>query len=690
MERESRSFPPRRIEGLMRKRSGKHKSNEFPVRKFTSVEEVMMTSFRVFYFFLKIVCVSLWTIILTASLHKSLFSTPIPSNPAPPRLPVKAMPLGKVKLANGLFQDRYNLNRKYVLSLKNENLLQNFYWESGVDHRVINQLPLPPDEDIHWGWESPTCQVRGHFLGHWLSAASRMAASTGDAETKAKADWIIKELARCQSNHGGEWASPMPESFMDLLAAGRPTWAPQYVHHKTLMGLYDMYDQTGNPQALEVMEKMAAWFYRWTGKFTREKMDEILDTETGGMLENWANLYGVTSKNEHLELVYRYDRPHLFDRLLAGEDPLTNRHANTTIPEIQGAARAYEVTGDPRWRKIVEAYWKCAVTDRGYFATGGQSSGEVWTPPFELAARLGSKDQEHCVVYNMMRLADYLFRWTGDVRYADYIERNLYNGILAQQNPKTGMVAYFLGLQAGAKKAWGTPTHDFWCCHGSLVQAHTFHNAYVYYSDQEGLFINQYIPTELTWEWNGVPATVKQSFNPDAHNSQIPLNPDGPVHRPARWVIDLEINTDKPVEFALKIRLPFWMAGKATLLINGHSETVAEGPSSYHVVRRTWNHDKLRLELPKSLWTCPLPDLPGTVAFMDGPVVLAGLCGEERTLAGDPKNPSTLLIPDDERQWGTWNRGYRTNQQERGIYFKPLYEIVDETYSVYFPVRPGK
>ena len=100
-------------------------------------------------------------------------------------------------------------------------------------------------------------------------------------------------------------------------------------------------------------------------------------------------------------------------------------HANTTIPEAHGAARAWEVTGDTRWRRIVEAYWRCAVTDRGYFCTGGQTCGEIWTPPFQQAAHLGDKNQEHCTVYNMMRLADYLLRWTGDVTYADYWERNL-------------------------------------------------------------------------------------------------------------------------------------------------------------------------------------------------------------------------------------------------------------------------
>jgi len=74
--------------------------------------------------------------------------------------------------------------------------------------------------------------------------------------------------------------------------------------------------------------------------------------------------------------------------LLAGEDVLTNMHANTTIPEVLGAARAWEVTGDDRWRAIVEAYWHSAVTARGYFATGGQTCGEIWTPPHEQAARL--------------------------------------------------------------------------------------------------------------------------------------------------------------------------------------------------------------------------------------------------------------------------------------------------------------
>ncbi|NLG49001.1 MAG: hypothetical protein GX552_02675 [Chloroflexi bacterium] len=600
----------------------------------------------------------------------------------------RALAPGQVQLLPSLFQQRFELNRQYLMSLKSEALLQNFHLEARlrqVSFRVRLHGEPGCGDDWHWGWESPTCQVRGHFLGHWLSAAGRTYASTGDAAIKAKADAIIAELGRCQERNGGEWVGSIPESYLHWTAKGQPTWAPQYVLHKTLMGLYDMYAYAGNEQALDIMTKFARWFYRWTGQFTREQMDNLLDVETGGMLEAWANLYGVTGDPHHLELVRRYDRPRLFEPLLAGKDVLTNMHANTTIPEVQGAARAYEVTGEERCREIVEAYWRCAVTERGAFCTGGQTCGEIWTPPFTMAARLGDKNQEHCTVYNMMRLADYLLRWTGDPAYADYIERNLYNGVLAQQNPRTGMISYFLPLEPGAQKLWGSPTNDFWCCHGSLVQAHTLHNAYTYYAAEDGLAICQYVPSELTWEYEGTPITVRQTFDREAGGRWF--CDGGAANRPLRWIIDISVQCAAPVECALKLRLPWWLAGKATIAVNGVEQPVEGTPGTFVALRRTWQQDTVRLELPMAVTTCPLPDAPDVMAFMEGPVVLAGLCDEERTLYTDADDPAALLVADNEREWGNWLRGYRVTGQERGLRFKPLYEIVDERYTVYFPIR---
>jgi DUF1680 family protein len=596
--------------------------------------------------------------------------------------PCEALPLCAVRLADGIFRRRAALNRKYLLSLSSASLLQNHLAEAGLSPsrqlRATMHGELDGGDDLHWGWESPTCQVRGQFLGHWLSAAAHLIAADGDAELKVKADSIVAELARCQARHGNGWVASIPENYLRWTAAGHPTWAPQYVVHKTLLGLHDMSALAGSKPALEILLKAAAWFHRWTGGFSRRQMDDLLDVETGGLLELWANLYGSTRHPKHRELIERYTRARLFNPLLAGKDALTNRHANTTIPEAHGAARAFEVIGEKRFRRIVEAYWKCAVTDRGYFCTGGQNAGEMWTPPFALVARRGDKNQEHCTVYNMIRLADYLLRWTGDARYADYIERNLWNGILAQQHPVTGMVTYFLPMQAGGRKIWGSPTNDFWCCHGTLVQAQASHARHIYFKDAAGFLVSQYIPSELKTEWKRAAVRISLALDPRKSDR----------HRPRAWHVNLTVKCSKPVTFSLKLRLPEWLAGPARLTLNGKAASLSGRPPCFAVLERTWHKDELRLELPKQLTACPLPDEPGTVAFLDGPVVLAGICDEERALVGDAQKPETILAPDNEMEWATWLPRYRAIGQRRGLRFLPLHEITDEYFTLYFPIVP--
>lgn len=602
---------------------------------------------------------------------------------------LQPVPVGRVKLLPGPFLERAKLNRDYVASLRNENLLQNFYLEAGLwspRFRMTSMGEQSRGDDIHWGWESPTCQVRGHFLGHWLSAAAYISASTSDAEVNGKAEHVVSELSRAQKANGGRWAASIPEKYLDWVAQKKPVWAPHYTIHKTFMGLIDAYSVTGNKQALAIAENFAPWFHEWTGKFNREQLNDILDVETGGMLEVWADLYGATGKPVYRELMDRYNRPRLFDRLLEGKDPLTNKHANTTIPEAQGAARAYEVTGETKWRDIAQAYWRSAVTKRGMYATGGQTSGEIWTAPMKLSSRLGDKNQEHCVVYNMIRLADYLFRWTGDVQYADYIERNIYNGILAQQNPQSGMVAYFLPLAAGSRKVWGTPTNDFWCCHGSLVQAQSRHDRFIYYTDRAGLVVAQYIPSEVSWTWKGSPVRVSQTMLREADDHRVHLEED-PQERPNHWVVQMQVEADQPAEFALKVRMPWWLRGKPVVTINGKQENVEASPSSFLSLRRVWNRDQVRIVLPKGLSASPLPDRPEMVAFMDGPTVLAALADQDVSLSGDPNAPEAMLVPDNEREWSNWLGGYRTVNQGRNVRFLPLHAITDQAYTVYCQVR---
>lgn len=105
------------------------------------------------------------------------------------KLKYQGLAYGATCLRESIFKQRSELNRQYMLGLSSKNLLQNHYFTAGLwgpDHYP---------SDCHWGWESPTCQIRGDFLGHWLSAAANYSAMTKDYELKGKADWIVGEIA---------------------------------------------------------------------------------------------------------------------------------------------------------------------------------------------------------------------------------------------------------------------------------------------------------------------------------------------------------------------------------------------------------------------------------------------------------------------------------------------------------------
>ena len=591
-----------------------------------------------------------------------------------------------IKLLPGLFKQRFDLARAYVTSLKDDDLLQNFALEAGLR----KWYHFHTDADFqrgHWGWESPTSQVRGQFLGCWIMAAARFSQLAQDDLLKIKLASVIERLALCQLRNGDGWLGSFPEKYMRWLADGTPPWVPLYVIHKTLLGLRESYEQAGNETALDLARAFADWLHRWFSSLDPATREQVLDVETGGILEELASLYEITKDPRRLELARMFSRENFFADLLRGEDALTNRHANTTIAQILGAARMYEVTGEQRWCDMTEAYWKCAVTDRGAFCTGGQNSGEIWCPPREFAARLGDKNQEHCTVYHMIRLADYLFRWTGDSTYLDYIEKNLYNGILAAQNPATGMVLYYLPLAAGSRKQWGHPTRDFWCCHGTLVQAHSYYPSLIYYEVQNGIQIAQYIPSRLDSAIQGSKIAITQVWDFTAGGTAVDNSTlAGERHRPSFWRVRIRVECDKPSEWTLSLRIPAWIASQSILKENGNESPIQPNDRGFFEIRRIWDQAEFTVLFPKQIRLSPIPDEPETVAFLEGPIVLAGLTDEERRIRMDRANPSAFLVPENERQWGDWKDTFRLKGQERGLRFKPLYDIADEPYTVYFPI----
>ncbi|MBP8963479.1 MAG: glycoside hydrolase family 127 protein, partial [Opitutaceae bacterium] len=192
--------------------------------------------------------------------------------PAPvlPSAKLTATSGGEVALLPGLFRERRELTKAYLLRLKSDDLLQNHLLEAGV--RIDK-----PYEQMHQGWESPHCQLRGHFAGHWLSAVAHFAAIDHDPQLSARAADVVRGLDRCQTLNGGQWVGSIPEKYFEILAAGKePIWSPQYTVHKTLMGLFDAYRYGGDKEALATVERSADWFLAWTDQCLREGRGEAI------------------------------------------------------------------------------------------------------------------------------------------------------------------------------------------------------------------------------------------------------------------------------------------------------------------------------------------------------------------------------------------------------------------------------
>jgi len=523
------------------------------------------------------------------------------------KVPIKAFPfdLQDVRLLDGPFLDAMLRDQKYLLSVDSDRLLHMFRVTAG----------LPSSAKPLGGWEAPDVELRGHSLGHFLSACALMYSSTGDKRFKTKADAIVAELVKIQQAmpsrgfHPG-YLSAFPEEFFDRVDARRRIWAPYYTIHKIMAGLLDMYLLCGNRQAFDVVLKKAEWVKFRVDRLSDEQQQAALETEFGGMNEVLANLYAVTGDPDHILLAKKFDHRAVFDPLARGEDSLNGLHANTQIPKAIGAARQYELTGEKRYHDIASFFWQRVAKHRSY-VIGGHSDGEHFFPVENFSKYLGASTTETCNTYNMLKLTRHLFAWAPSAETMDFYERGLYNHILASQDPATGMMCYYVPLRPGAFKTFSTPEESFWCCVGTGMENHAKYPDTIYLHDAQSLYVNLFVASELTWKEKGMVVRQETRF---------------PEQDATRLVLKLQ----KPVRLALRVRYPSWAQSGMTLATNGKRQHVNARPGSYVSVEREWHDgDAVDVRLPMTLRLEAMPDDPKMFALLYGPIVLAGDLGKE-------------------------------------------------------------
>lgn len=599
------------------------------------------------------------------------FSRPLEFHRRDVQPALRPFPLTEVRLGDGPFRAMHQANAGYLKRLPPDRLLHTFRINAGI----------PSSAEPLGGWEDPTGELRGHFLGHYLSACALGWAGNGDAELKRRGDVLVAGLAECQAklNQGG-YLSAYPVEFYDRLQKGVNVWAPFYTMHKMLAGLYDMHTLAGNAQALAVLNGMCGWVDNWTAQWDEAHMQRILNVEFGGMQETLYSLAALTGDDRWGRVGDRFTKKAVLNPLAASRDELTGLHMNTHVPQVIGAARRYEISGDHRFHDVAHFFWQ-TVHDNRSFVTGGSSTREHWlASPSRLSEEYPAapSHQECCCSYNMMKLTRHLFGWRPDERYITYYERNLFNHRLGTIRPD-GINQYFLSLTPGAWRAWGGETDTFWCCNGTAAEEYNKLTDTIYFNDGRDVWVNLYLDSALDWKERGLKLAQQTRF-PDEARTRLVVEA-APAGR-----------------LAINLRIPSWTSDAARVLVNGKLLDTAPVPGSYLRITRQWKKDDtVTLDMPMSLRAEGFADNPTLRAVLYGPLVLAGQfpLGAIPRPARKPNIPevsqSPIAVPElavAGKAPGAWLKPHgpmtwRTSGIGQDIVFKPFHAS-QERYAIYW------
>jgi uncharacterized protein len=525
----------------------------------------------------------------------------------------EAFPLTDVRLLDGPFLEAQKRDEAYLLRLEPDRMLHNFRVNAGLETKA----------PVYGGWESEgtwaDIRAHGHTLGHYLTAASLMYASTGHDEMKKRVDYIVGELKECQDagKTGLICGFPDKTTQIDNMVAGRRVvGVPWYTLHKVFAGLRDAHLFCDSAPARDVLIKLTDWAVDVTSGMTDDQFQRMLGVEHGGMNEVLADVYTLTQDQKHLALAERFCHQAILTPLSEGRDNLNGLHSNTQIPKIVGFERLYELTSMPHYHAAAEFFWKTVSGTRS-FATGGNGDNEHFFPINDFARHLSSaKTMETCCSYNMLRLTRLLFANNPTAAYGDYYERTLCNAILGSQDPDTGMMTYFQSTRPGYLKLFCTPFDSFWCCTGTGIENHAKYGDSIYFRGRpagpqhDALYVNLFIASTLNWKEKAITLRQITSF-PEAGKTR------------------LEIKAASPQRFDLHIRHPGW-AATAAVRINGSAAKSSGKPGSFIVLNRRWKTgDVVEVETPMALRMELLPGTTATAAVVYGPIVLVGALGHE-------------------------------------------------------------
>jgi len=570
--------------------------------------------------------------------------------------PLSVFEYSEVQLLDGPLRHQFDHNHDLFLHLDEDALLKPFRQREGMPAPgpdmggwYDNADDFSPPENFH-------AFIPGHTFGQYLSGLARAYAVTGSTATQEKVHRLVWAFA--------ETVKPSGKFYVGY-------HLPAYTYDKTSCGLIDAHQFAKCPNALDAHWRATQAVLPYLPEKALSRPEQrarrhssVADTwdETYTLPENFFLAYQRSGDSRYRDLATRFIEKEYFDPLAEGQNVLPGEHAYSHVNAFSSAMQAYLVLGDEKYLRAASNGLRM-VQEQSY-ATGGWGPDEAFVEPGKglLDASLGTTHasfETPCGAYGHFKITRYLLRVTRDSRYGDSMERVLYNTI-AGATPilADGTSFYYSDYNNSARKVHH---RDKWpCCSGTFPQLTADYGISSYYKSQDGIYVNLFIPSRVSWSHNDTRCKLTQTTEyPRANTTQFAFA------------------LERPANFAVYVRIPAWAGAKTLLSINGRRWDNPIEPGKFLALQRTWKDgDRVELELEMPLRLEAVDDQnPNTVALMRGPLALFAV-GETPTRITRSQLLAAAPVTQSSHDW--------TTQTDSGVLtLRPFAAIMSEGYRLY-------
>jgi uncharacterized protein len=573
--------------------------------------------------------------------------------------PLSVFNYSQVQLLDGPFLEQFDHNHDLFLHLDEDALLKPFRQREGM---------LAPGPDMG-GWYdnandfSPPDNfhafIPGHSFGQYLSGLARAYAVTGSKPTREKIHRLVRGF--------GETVESQGKFYVDY-------HLPAYTYDKTSCGLIDAHEFAQDPDALDMHWRatQAALPYLPEKALSRAEQrarphKSVADTwdETYTLPENFFLAYQRSGNTRYRDLAVRFIEEDYFGPLAEGENILPGEHAYSHVNALSSAMQSYLMLGQEKYLRAATNGLRM-VQEQSY-ATGGWGPDEAFVVPGRglLEASLGTTHASFetvCGAYGHFKITRYLLRVTKDSRYGDSMERVLYNTI-AGANPimADGTSFYYSDYNYNAKKVH---YRDKWpCCSGTFPQLTADYGISSYYPSQDGVYVNLFLPSRVSWSQNNTPCTLTQTTQyPSANTTQ------------------LDFTLSHPETFTVYVRIPEWAGAKSSLSVNGRRADNELAPGKFLALQRSWKDGdrvEIEFEMPMRLEAVDAQN-PNQVALMHGPITLFAVGGIPSRIKRNQLLAATHVAA---------SADWQVLTDEGVLVMRPFASIMNENYHLYQTVE---